>query len=585
MADRAAEANVSDLLRDAAARYPGRPALIGDDLLRSWAEVEAAADAGAADLIRAGLSTGARVIVALPSGADLIVAIFAVARAGLVAVPVDPARTDLAVIAGRVQADAGIALSREHGRVTAFTPVDIARWWSAPPGSFGRTLGGGEDLAMVARASHSDHAVMLSHRAVLAAVQAIRAAPGLGLRDVDRVLLVLPLHHPSGFITAFLPLATAGAAGVLPSAADPGAALAAVRKHRASIIPAAPGLFHEFAHEPGADRALASVRLMTSGAAPLDPTDFAAIRRLTGQSVWEGYGVSESSSVVSSALMAKTARPGSVGLPLSGISVRIGGVDEDEDAADGDELVAALGGEGEVGRIEIKGTTLFSGYWPDGAGGPDADGWFVTGDYGYLDDRGELHLVDRASETLTVAGFTVFPREVEEVLADHPYVAGAAVVGVPGPAGDDVVAILVARPGTRPTPADLDEFVATRLPTFKQPVHYRVVDALPRKELGRIDRQAARLAYASAEGIDLTAPAAALTAVIAARGVAEPSTKEGDSAPPTAAEATAEPADEPDVAPEPAGDLAELGNRLLGHDRGGRGVEDTDEDLFGDEVG
>ena len=585
MADRAAQANIADLLRDAAARHPDRPALIGDGLLRSWADLEAAVDAGADDLIQAGLSTGARVIVALPSGADLIVAMFAVARAGLVAVPVDPARTDLAVIAGRVQADAGIALSREHGRVTAFTAADIARWWSAPPGSFGRTHGGGEDLAMVARASHSDHAVMLSHRAVLAAVQAIRAAPGLALRDVDRVLLVLPLHHPSGFITAFLPLTTAGAAGVLPSAADPAAALAAVRAHRVSIIPAAPGLFHEFAREPGADRALASVRLMTSGAAPLDPTDFAAIRRLTGQPVWEGYGVSESSSVVSTALMAKTARPGSVGLPLAGIAVRIGGVDED-DAADGDELVAVLGGEGEVGRIEISGSTLFSGYWPDGAGGPDADGWFVTGDYGYLDDRGELHLVDRASETLTVAGFTVFPREVEEVLADHPYVAGAAVVGVPGPAGDDVVAVLVARPGTRPTQADLDEFVASRLPTFKRPVHYRVVDALPRKELGRIDREAARLAYASAEGIDLTAPASALTAVIAAQGVAGPTTRKKEQpATAPAAEATTEPADEPDVAPEPAGDLAELGNRLLGHDRGGRGVEDTDEDLFGDEVG
>ncbi len=583
MADRAAEANIADLLRDAAGRYADRPALIGDGPPRSWADIDAAVDAGADALTQAGLSTGARVIVALPSGPDLIVAMFAVARAGLVAVPVDPARSDLSVIAGRVQADAGIALTTEHGRGVAFTPADLALWWSAPPGSLRQSRCGGEDLAMVARASHSDRAVMLSHRAVVAAVHAIQAAPGLSLRETDRVLLVLPLHHPSGFVTAFLPLTTAGAAGVLPStadpAADPAAALAAVRAHRVSIIPAAPGLFHEFTHEAGADRSLASVRLMTSGAAPLDPTDFAAIRRLTGQPVWEGYGVSESSSVVSTSLMTRAARPGSVGLPLAGIAVRIGGVDED-DAADGDELVAVLAGEGEVGRIEVSGPTLFSGYWPDGAGGPDADGWFVTGDYGYLDDRGELHLVDRASETLTVAGFTVYPREVEEVLADHPYVAGAAVVGVPGPAGDDVVAILVARPGTRPTQSDLDEFVTSRLPAFKRPVHYRVVDALPRKELGRIDRAAARQAYATAEGIDLTTTsAAALTAVSAARALTEPNPEPTDEA------TTAAPADDPQVAPEPVADLADLGNRLLGHDRGGRGVEDTDEDLFGDEVG
>jgi long-chain acyl-CoA synthetase len=579
MAERPAEANVADLLRDAAARYADRPALIGDGLLRSWADLDAAVDAGADELAQAGLSTGARVIVALPSGPDLIVALFAVARAGLVAVPIDPARTDLAVIAGRVQADAGIALSRDHGRVTAFTPADLGRWWSAPPGSFGQTRGGGEGLAMVARASHSDRAVMLSHRAVLAAVHAIAAAPGLSLRDSDRVLLVLPLHHPSGFVTAFLPLTTAGASGVLPSAADAASALAAVRAHRVSIIPAAPGLFHEFTHEPGADRSLASVRLMTSGAAPLDPTDFAAIRRLTGQPVWEGYGVSESSSVISTALMTKVARPGSVGLPLAGIAVRIGGVDEDDDdAAADDELAAVLADDGEVGQIEISGPTLFSGYWPDGAGGPDTDGWFGTGDFGYLDDQGELHLVDRASETLTVAGFTVYPREVEEVLADHPYVAEAAVVGVPGPAGEDVVAILVARPGTRPTQSDLDEFVASRLPAFKRPVHYRVVDALPRKELGRIDRAAARESFATAEGIDLTASAAALTAVSAAHSEGEPTPEPTD-------EATTGPQEDPDVAPEPVADLADLGNRLLGHDRGGRGVEDTDEDLFGDEVG
>ncbi len=155
-------------------------------------------------------------------------------------------------------------------------------------------------------------------------------------------------------------------------------------------------------------------------------------------------------------------------------------------------------------------------------------------------------------------------------------------VGIPGPAGDDVVAILVARPGTRPTQSDLDEFVADKLPAFKRPAHYRVVEALPRKELGRIDRAAARQAYATAEGIDLTAAAGGLTAVSATRTTVGPET--GSPAERTG-EATAGSADGPTVAPEPAADLAELGNRLLGQDRGGRGAEDTDEDLFGDEVG
>src|SRR5439155_8479089 len=128
---------------------------------------------------------------------------------------------------------------------------------------------------------------------------------------------------------------------------------------------------------------------------------------------------------------------------------------------------ADAGDGGEVGSIQIGGPTLFSGYWPDGTGGVDSDGWFATGDLGYFDDAGELHLVDRAAETVRIAGFTVYPREIEEVLTGHPYVRDAAVIGAPGRAGDAVVAVLLPLWGTHPTPSDLDEFVAERLPVFK----------------------------------------------------------------------------------------------------------------------
>jgi long-chain acyl-CoA synthetase len=426
---------------------------------------------------------------------------------------------------------------------------------------------------------------MLSHRALRSAVAAIGRVDGLGLRAADRVLLVLPLYHPAGFVTAFLPLAAVGAVGVLPAGPDPTAALAAVRVHRVSIVPATPALFHDFAGEPDVERALASVRLMTSGAAPLDPSDFAAIRHLTGQPVWEGYGISESSSVVSTSLMDRVARPGSVGLPLPGLSVRIVGESDDSvDDRDDDGIAAAVGGTGEVGRIEISGPTMFSGYWPDGTGGPDGDGWFVTGDYGYTDDAGNLHLIDRAAETISVAGFKVFPREIEIVLADHPYVAEVAVVGVPAPVGDRMVAVLVARPGTRPTRDDLEEFVASRLPQFKHPSDYAVVDALPRKELGRIDRAATRELYARTAGIDLSAGGSAGLVAVAIPDAAPGPVVDADAEPPDSADAESD-APAPDVTPESAAGLDELGRRLPGRESAaGRGAEDTDEDLFGDEV-
>ncbi len=608
--------NLADLLRAAGRDHPERPALISDDQVRTWGELDAAADAGADALRETRIPAGARVLVALPTGSDLALTLFAIARAGLVAVPIDPARTDAALIAGRVQADIGIATTRNHGRVQAFLPTDLTGWWTAgprPAAVSGRAAAaGGEDLAVIARAAHSDKAVMLSHRAVLAAVEAILQAGLLGLKATDRVLLALPLFHLAGFVTAFLPLTRVGGSAVVPATGGVVAALEAVKAHRVTIVPGAPGLYHELRSIPGADRSLASVRLMTSGAAPLDPADFAGIRKLTGQPVWEGYGISESSSVVCSSLMTHGARAGSVGLPLPGIEVRIveAGEPEVEDGADrpgtDDEIAAEVAGSGEVGHIAIRGRTLFSGYWPDGAGGPDESGWFVTDDVGYTDDAGELHLVDRAGETITVAGFTVYPREVEEVLDHHPYVAEAAVVGVPGRAGQQVVAVLAARPGTHPTEDDLSEFVAERLPIFKRPTEFHLMAALPRTELGRLDRVAARLLYAEAAGIDLTVgptPAAPLTAVRPEVPDAAAADDLLDDAPADAEPRPAEPVDEPltgedvsdpaaggapenpDLAPEPAADLDQLGVRLPGTGtRSRRGVRDTDEDLFGDEV-
>ena len=209
-----------------------------------------------------------------------------------------------------------------------------------------------------------------------------------------------------------------------------------------------PGFFHHLVGMDGAQRSLATVRLLTSGTAPLDTDDFGAVQTLIGHPVWEGYGLSEAASVVASTLMTRRAaarigrqaavrhrtadrRAGRAGRQRR----RRGRADADAEPVEPDDpldVMVEAPDAGEVGRIAIRGATLFSGYWPDGGGGPAADGWFVTGDIGFLDDDGELHLVDRASETVTVAGFTVYPREVEQVLGQHPGVAEAAVIGVPG---------------------------------------------------------------------------------------------------------------------------------------------------------
>jgi long-chain acyl-CoA synthetase len=621
--------NVADLLRGAATDHPDRPAVIESTGRRTWGELDAAVDAGVADLRSLGIAAGERVVIALPTGADLALALFAAARAGLIAVPIGPSRGDVGTFADRVGAIAAISDQHEHGLPVGIDSARLAKWWSAPPAAGPAdaapraAVGGGEDLALLARV-RGDRAVMLSHRAILAAVAAIAELGQLRMRDHDRVLQVLPMYHLAGWVVAFLPITLIGGASVVPDigfdSASVGAnppdqatqgttagsitgvyggsaqggdaaaagrratesALAAAHDHRVTLVPGAPGFYHHLVTIKGAERSLSSVRLLTSGTAPLEPDDFAVVRALLGQPVWEGYGLSESASVVTSTLSTPKPHRGSVGRPLPGLELRVIGPDgHDVSAAVGpvpaDDVTSAdtfdlaeVPDAGEVGRIVIRGATLFSGYWPDGGGGPGPDGWYITGDIGYLDDAGELHLVDRAAEVIKVAGFTVYPREVEEVLATHPYVAEVAVIGLRDQHGQEqVVAVLVARAGKHPTPGDLTDFVSELLPPFKRPVAFHLVDGLPRTEVGRLDRAAVQRQFApQIEQRRLTAVAGESMAP-----ESEPAQDTGDDEPAQAAA---------DVAPEQVGELAELGVRLPGAalDRASRGDQDTDEDLF-----
>jgi long-chain acyl-CoA synthetase len=465
---------------------------------------------------------------------------------------------------------------------------------------------------------------MLSHRAVLAAVSAIGRVGGLRLREFDRALQVLPMYHVAGWVVGFLPLTLVGGASVVPQFGfDPAAvgvggtgdqdgvaaagrqaaasALAAAREHQVTVVPGAPGFYHHLIALDDARQALSSVRLLTSGMAPVDSDDFAAVQELVGKPVWEGYGLSESASVVTSSLTGSRPTAHSVGRPVAGLELRIIGPDgrdvnmdaRPEPARAGEpeindpfDFVAEVPDAGEVGRIVIRGDTLFSGYWPEGVGGPGADGWFVTGDIGYLDDGGDLHLVDRAAETFNVAGFTVYPREVEETLASRPDVAEVAVIGVPDADGHDrVVAVLVPGPGETPSVDELLEFAAERLPVFKRPADYLLVNALPRTEVGRLDRAAVLRSYqksprsAQARPPKLSAVPTVATEPRSAKKVdpdrVESAAESGSAANGAENEPTA------DTAPEQASELSELGVRLpWTGNRVDRGKQDTDEDMF-----
>ena len=360
------------------------------------------------------------------------------------------------------------------------------------------------------------------------------------------------------------------------------------------MVPGAPGFFHHLVGMDGAQRSLATVRLLTSGTAPLDTDDFGAVQTLIGQPVWEGYGLSEAASVVASTLMTDEPRHGSVGqaavryraarssgrtgrtsTPTTACSRPTTEPAEPQDPLD---VMVEAPDAGEVGRIAIRGATLFSGYWPDGGGGPGADGWFVTGDIGFLDDDGELHLVDRASETVTVAGFTVYPREVEQVLGtasrrrrgrrDRRAGGGRRRGGRRRAGGPR---------RTRCSPRPISpSSSASRLPAFKRPVVYQLAPSLPRTEVGRLDR-GCRAAQLRLDAERDAAAAGGGGTLAGWRG-----TVNGDQARAVDGDPTRAERRRPWTSrPEQVADLDELGVRLpASGNREERGDQDTDEDLF-----
>jgi long-chain acyl-CoA synthetase len=479
--------NVADLVAEAAGRAPRRTALVDAAGGRSltWEQTDGAVNAYAAVLADAGLAPGDRVVVTLPNGPELCVALFAVLRAGGIAVPASGSSPELP----RLLADSGAT-------VVIGEDGDVARPDLAATGDRRAATRSGEDVAVLCYTSGTGgvpRGMMLSHRALLSNVEQCAQLEPRPVTATDRVLLVVPLFHLYGLGPGLLQVASAGATAVLMDNFGAERALSVCAEHRVTAVVGVPAMYQALtaAGQERLAEGLASVRLLTSGAAPLPAAVHAAVRQATGLSVFEGYGLTETGPVLTSTLVGGVAKPGSVGRPLPGVELRL--VDSDGNpvgvAADPDEEGWFDEDDAETGRVAARGPNLFSGYWPDGAHGPDADGWFRTGDVGYLDADGDLRLVDRANDLIIVNGFNVYPKEVERVVEELPEVAESAAVGVPDErTGEQVVAVVVLRPGAELTEDQVRDHCADRLARFKVPRLVRFVAELPHTATGKVRR-------------------------------------------------------------------------------------------------
>jgi long-chain acyl-CoA synthetase len=289
------------------------------------------------------------------------------------------------------------------------------------------------------------------------------------------VLLVLPLFHVYGLNAGLGMVAKAAATGVLADRFDPVETLALIRDAGVTNIVGAPPMYVAWSMLPGLADAMRDVRLAVSGAAPLPGPVLTSFAEAAGRPVYEGYGLTETSPVLTTTLCSAAPQPGSVGRPIPGVELRL--VDDA-----GSDVV-----DDDPGEIVVRGPNLFSGYWPDATGGPDEDGWFRTGDIAYADESGDLFLVDRVRDLILVSGFNVYPREVEEALATHPAVAEVAVVGVPHPyTGETVRALVVPAAGATPSADELIAHAASRLARFKCPTSVELVEELPHSVTGKV---------------------------------------------------------------------------------------------------
>ncbi|HEV2428733.1 MAG TPA: long-chain fatty acid--CoA ligase, partial [Thermoplasmata archaeon] len=487
-------------------RWADRDAFVYYGAHWSYARFWEATGRFAAALHRDGLGAGDRVALYLPNAPAYPIAFFGALRLGLTVVQVSPLYLgeDLSGLLGDAQPKAIVTLDvlwpnlakLPEGRVPAVAYVATVRefypWFKRPfvnrvlrrrglrPGTpkapgvrpwANALMNSGEfpkpvrdparDVAVLQYTGGTTgvpKAAMLTHRNLLVnALQCQRWFP-IVPPGTSVVLAAIPFFHVYGMTVALNYPLLSGSTVVLENRPDPDEMLGLIARYKPQELPGVPTLYRAIADHPKVGRVdVRSIRLCVSGSAPLPAEVSERFERITGGHLVEGYGLTEASPVTHANPIDHTLRrAGSIGLPLPLTDQRI------VDLETGTRVLPL----GEVGELCVKGPQVMLGYYrrPEETALVLSDGWLRTGDVARIDAEGYAYIVDRKKDMIDVGGFKVYPREVEEVVFRHPQVAEAAVVGIPDPSlGEVVKAFVVARPGPRPTEAEVIAFVRERI--------------------------------------------------------------------------------------------------------------------------
>lgn len=455
-------------------------------------------------LLDLGLAPGDRISVQVEKSVPALVLYLACLRAGLVFHPLNPAYTraelefflaDAAPAAAvvdpaRVEEFAALLPAGVVARLYTLDAAGCGSLWDASRASAADSPVAAVDESSLAALLYSSgttgkpKGIGLTHHNL--AVNSLALTQAWGFTRDDVLLHALPMFHVHGLFIALGCVLLSGSRMLFLPRFDVDAALAALP--RATAMMGVPTYYTRLLAHPSFDAALCrGIRVFTCGSAPLLPDTFHAFEERTGQRILERYGMTETSVIASNPLHGER-KAGAVGLPLAGTELRI--VD------DADQALEA----GTIGHVQVRGPSVFKGYWQR----PDktredftAEGWFRTGDDGFLDADGYLHLVGRGKDLVITGGLNVYPSEVEAVLDALPDVQESAVIGLPhADFGEQVVAVLVLKPGAVLDEPALRAALRTQLASYKQPKRYEVIDALPRNAMGKVQKNLLRDRYA-----------------------------------------------------------------------------------------
>ncbi len=526
-------ANLARLLADAARDYPHAPALHFEGRTTSYAELADRAWRFAAALARLGVTRGSRVGLILPNCPQAVVALFGALRLGAVVVQNNPLYTEREL--ERQLADAGvevlICLDLVYGRVKAVRErvgirevivtstldelpalkrvlAHYTRRGRAASAGIGREepvrrwrdllRQGAEKAPETAVDPAADPAllqytggttgvakgVLLSHANLAANVEQVRAwFPDADLGH-EVMMAVLPFFHVYGLTVCLLLGIRLRAALVVLPRFDLHRVLAAIDHYRPTLFPGVPTMYvavNNAVAKGGHD--LSSIKACLSGAAPLPMEVAERFERFSGGRLVEGYGLSESSPVAIANPIYGKRKAGTIGMPLPDTLARVA------DPADPSRTLPV----GEAGELALRGPQVMLGYWnrPDESAQVLRDGWLLTGDMAVMDEEGYFSIVDRKKDLIISGGYNIYPREVEEVLYEHPKVQEVCVAGVPDPyRGETVKAFVVLRQGERVTADELRDLAKSKLAAYKVPRVVEFRDELPKTLVGKVLRRA-----------------------------------------------------------------------------------------------